>query len=307
LKLSSIDSQLLKAVADLHGIPRGAFNIRKDGEGVLRQSSANIEIVPKRDKPGIDIIVKPGTKNESVHIPVIMTKSGLKDVVYNTFIIGEGADVTIIAGCGIHNQGDQDSQHDGIHEFIIKEGASVKYVEKHYGQGGGQGKRVLNPTTIVTIETGGYAEMEMVQIRGVDDTIRTTEAFIHDKGGLKVVERLLTDGRQKAVSNITIHLIGADSSGQVLSRSVAQDESQQVFRASLVGKNRATGHVECDSIIMGNAQIRAVPELNAESAEAVLTHEAAIGRIAGDQLIKLMTLGLDEKEAIDTILAGFLR
>lgn len=307
MKLSSIDSQLLKAVADLHDIPRGAFNIRKDGAGLLRQSSANIEIIPKQDKPGIDIIVKPGTKNESVHIPVILTQAGLKDLVYNTFIIGEDADVTIIAGCGIHNQGDQDSQHDGIHEFIVKSGASVKYVEKHYGQGDGRGKRVLNPTTIVTVEKGAYAEMEMVQIRGVDDTVRTTEAFIHENGGLKIVERLLTDGQQKAVSKVTIHLLGADSSGQVLSRSVAQDESQQVFRASLVGKNRCTGHVECDAIIMGSAQIRAIPELNAESAEAVLTHEAAIGRIAGDQLIKLMTLGLDEKEAIDTILAGFLR
>jgi Fe-S cluster assembly scaffold protein SufB len=305
LKLSSIDSQLLEAVADLH-VPQGAFNIRKDGEG-FRQSSANIEIVPKQDKPGIDIIVKPGTRNESVHIPVILTKSGLKDLVYNTFIIGEEADVTIVAGCGIHNRGDKDSQHDGIHEFIVKRGASLKYIEKHYGQGGGQGRRVLNPTTIVTIEDGGYAEMEMVQIRGVDNTIRNTEAHIHKNGGLKIIERLLTDGKQEAVSNVTINLVGADSSGQVLSRSVAQDESQQVFRASLVGKNRSTGHVECDSIIMGQAQIRSIPELTAESAEASLTHEAAIGRLAGDQLIKLMTLGLDEQEAIDTILAGFLR
>lgn len=306
MKLSSIDSQLLEAVADLHGVPQGAFNIRKDGQG-HRQSSANVEIVPKLDKPGIDIIVKPGTRNESIHIPVILTKSGLKDLVYNTFIIGEEADVTIVAGCGIHNQGDRDSQHDGVHEFIVKRGASLKYIEKHYAQGEGPGRRVLNPTTIITIEKGGYAEMEMVQIRGVDDTIRNTEAFIHDNGGLKIVERLLTDGQQKAVSNVTINLIGADSSGQVLSRSVAQDDSRQVFRATLVGQNRSSGHVECDSIIMGSAQIRSIPELTAESADAVLTHEAAIGRIAGDQLIKLMTLGLDEQEAVDTILAGFLR
>jgi Fe-S cluster assembly scaffold protein SufB len=306
LKLSSIDNQLLEAVADLHGVPQGAFNIRKDGEG-YRQSSANIEIVPKRDKPGIDIIVKPGTRNESVHIPVILTKTGLKDLVYNTFIIGEEADVTIVAGCGIHNQGNQDSQHDGIHEFIVKRGASLKYIEKHYGQGYGKGRRVLNPTTIVTIEKGGYAEMEMVQIKGVDNTVRNTEAFLHENSGLKIIERLLTDGRQEAVSNVTINLIGADSSGQVLSRSVAQDESKQVFRALLVGKNRSTGHVECDSIIMGSAQIRSIPELTAESAEAMLTHEAAIGRIAGDQLIKLMTLGLDEQQAVDTILTGFLR
>jgi Fe-S cluster assembly scaffold protein SufB len=306
LKLSSIDSQLLEAVADLHGVPQGAFNIRRDGEG-YRQSSANIEIIPKQDKPGIDIIIKPGTRNESVHIPVILTKSGLKDLVYNTFIIGEDADVTIVAGCGIHNQGEKDSQHDGVHEFTVKRGARLKYIEKHYGQGDGLGQRVLNPTTIITVEKGGYAEMEMVQIRGVDETKRTTEAFIHEKGSLKVVEKLLTDGRQEAISDITIHLIGADSSAQVLARSVAQDESQQLFRAALVGKNRSNGHVECDSIIMGHAQIRSVPELTAESAEAMLTHEAAIGRIAGDQLIKLMTLGLDEQEAINTILAGFLR
>lgn len=306
MKFSSIDSQLLEAVADLHGVPQGAFNIRKDGVG-HRQSSANVDIIPKKEKPGIDVIVKPGTRNESIHIPVILTKSGLKDLVYNTFIIGEDADVTIVAGCGIHNHGDRASQHDGIHEFIIKPGARLKYVEKHYGQGEGKGQKVLNPTTVITVERGGYAEMEMVQIKGVDHTERKTEAFIHDKGGLKVVEKLLTDGKQAAVSDLTVQLIGADSSAQILARSVAQDESQQIFRAALVGKNRSNGHVECDSIIMGKAQIRSVPELTAESAEAVLTHEAAIGRIAGDQLIKLMTLGLDEQEAVDTILAGFLR
>ncbi len=306
MKLSSIDSQLLEAVADLHGVPQGAFNIRRDGVG-HRQSSANIEIVPKKDKPGIEVIIKPGTRNESVHIPVILTKSGLKDLVYNTFVIGEEADVTIVAGCGIHNQGEQDSQHDGIHKFTVKRGARLNYIEKHYGQGKGPGQRVLNPTTIITVENGGYAEMELVQISGVDDTNRSTEAFIHDRGGLKIVEKLLTDGRQEAVSDVTIHLLGTDSSAQVLARSVAQDESQQVFRASLVGKNRSSGHVECDSIIMGRAQIRSIPELTAESAEALLTHEAAIGKIAGDQLIKLMTLGLNEQEAVDTILAGFLR
>ncbi|NLV16537.1 MAG: SufD family Fe-S cluster assembly protein [Syntrophomonadaceae bacterium] len=306
MKYSPLDSKLLETIADLHGIPQGAFNIRKDGEG-FRQSSANIEIIPKKDKPGIDIVVKPGTKDESVHIPVILTKSGLKDLVYNTFIIGEDADVTIIAGCGIHNSGEDVSEHDGIHEFFVKSGARLKYIERHYGQGDGTGRRVLNPTTIVTVENGAYVEMEMVQIKGVDNTVRNTDAFIHDRGALKIIERLLTHGEQEAVSNVTLNLLGLDASGQVLSRTVAQDNSNQLFKAALVGKNRCSGHVECDSIIMGAAQIRAIPGLTAESAEAVLTHEAAIGRIAGDQLIKLMTLGLDEQEAIDTILAAFLR
>ncbi len=306
MRYNSLDDQLLEAVAGLHGIPQGAFNIRKDGEG-YRQSTANIEIIPKKDKPGIDILIKPGTKNESIHIPVILTKSGLKDLVYNTFVIGEDADVTIIAGCGIHNSGSEDSEHDGIHEFFIKRGARLKYIERHYAQGDGSGKKLLNPTTIITVEPDAYAEMEMVQIKGVDNTKRITEAFIQEKGSLKIIERLLTHGKQEAISEVTINLLGADSSGRVLSRSVAQDESRQLFRAGLVGSNRCNGHVECDSIIMGNARIRSVPELTAESAEAILTHEAAIGRIAGDQLIKLMTLGMDEQQAVDAILAAFLR
>ncbi|MGE5396933.1 MAG: SufB/SufD family protein [Chitinophagales bacterium] len=307
MELNSLDKELLEAVADLHSIPTGAVNIRKDGEGVLRKSSGNIEIVPKTDRAGIDIIVKPGTRNEAVHIPVILTKSGLKDLVYNTFIIGEDSDVTIVAGCGIHNSGEKNSEHEGVHELIVKSGARVKYVEKHYGQGPGKGQRILNPTTSVTVEAGGYIEMELVQIKGVDNTRRVTRAFIHDKAGIKIIEKLLTHGNQEAVSSITLELLGQDSSAQVLARSIAQEQSHQVFQAALVGKSRCNGHVECDSIIMDQAQIRSIPELTAESAEAVLTHEAAIGRIAGDQLIKLMTLGLSENEAIERIISGFLR
>jgi Fe-S cluster assembly scaffold protein SufB len=307
MELSKLDSKLLQEIANLHSIPKGAVNIRKDGEGVLRQSSANIEIIPKQDKPGINIIVKPGTKNEAVHIPVILTKTGLKDLVYNTFIIGEDSDVTVVAGCGIHNGGDQISQHDGIHEFIIKRGARLRYVEKHYGEGKGRGQKVLNPSTIVTVEKDAYAEMEMVQIRGVDNTHRKTRGYVHEHGGLKIIERLLTHGEQEAQSDVNIEMLGLDSQAQVLARSVAQDHSHQILRAALTGKERCNGHVECDSILMGKAQIQSIPELNAESSEAVLTHEAAIGRIAGDQLIKLMTLGLSEKEAVDTIINGFLR
>lgn len=307
MELSKLDKNLLEAVADLHEIPRGAVNIRKDGEGLLRRSSANIEITPKPDKPGINIEIKPGTVNEAVHIPVILTKSGLNDLVYNTFIIGEDSDVTIVAGCGIHNSGDEAAEHSGIHEFLVKRGARVKYVEKHYGQGEGTGQRILNPTTRVTVEEGGYIEMELVQIRGVDSTKRLTEVALMDKAGLKMVEKLLTHGDQSADSYIKVSLDGIDSSAQILARSVGQERSKQLFSAQMIGRNRSTGHVECDSIIMDHSVIRAVPELLAENAEAVLTHEAAIGRIAGDQLIKLMTLGMDEKEAVDTILSGFLR
>lgn len=307
MELNRLDRQLLETVADLHSLPRGAVNIRRDGEGIFRRSTANIEIVPKKDRPGIDILVKPGTRNEAVHIPVILTQSGLKDLVYNTFVIGEAAEVTVIAGCGIHNAGDESARHDGIHEIIVKKGARLHYIEKHFGQGGGRGQRILNPTTVISIEENGYAEMELIQIKGVDNTIRKTEAFIGKRGGLKMVEKLLTHEQQEAESEIKIHLSGIDSHARVLSRSVAQDTSRQVFKAALIGHNRCTGHVECDAIIMGEAYIRSIPELTAESADAVLTHEAAIGRIAGDQLVKLMTLGLDEKEAVETILDGFLR
>lgn len=307
MELSRLDEQLLAAVADLHSIPAGAVNIRKDGQGIVRRSSASITVVPKEDKPGIDILVKPGTKNEAVHIPVILTKSGFKDMVYNTFIIGEEAEVTVVAGCGIHNAGENASEHRGIHELIVKRGARLRYIEKHYGQGEGRGKRILDPKTKITVEEGGYAEMELVQIRGVDSTSRLTEAVLHDGAGLKIVEKLLTHGDQTADSEIVVYLEGKNSFVQVLSRSVAQDTSRQLFKAALIGKNLCSGHVECDAIIMDKAKIRSVPELAAESSEAVLTHEAAIGKIAGEQLIKLMTLGLDEKQAVETIISGFLR
>lgn len=308
MTLTAIDKQLLASVADLHEIPTGAYNIRKDGEGVARQSTANIEILPKTDpkQPGIDIIVKPGTKNESVHIPVIMTRTGMHDLVYNTFDIGENADVLVVAGCGIHNAGCDSSQHDGIHEILVRRGARLRYVEKHYGEGPGEGQRILNPQTIIKIEEGAVAELELVQIKGVDSTRRITRAEIHNRGSLRMVEKLLTHGQQTAESEMEIFLIGKEANAQIIARSVAQDDSRQDFRASLIGQNYCRGHVECDSIIMDQAKIAASPQLRAEHIEAELTHEAAIGKIAGDQLIKLMTLGLTEKEAIDTILNGFL-
>lgn len=307
MKFNELDLNLLNAVANLTGVPDGAVNIRKDGQAVIRVSSPNILITPKEDKPGIDIVIKPGTKDETVHIPVLVTKAGFQDLVYNTFEIGEDADVTIIAGCGIHNDSHADSGHDGIHEFVVKPGARIRYVEKHYGTGSGRGKRILNPTTIVKAGSGAYVEMEMVQIEGVDDTVRSTIAYVADKAHVKIVERLLTHNQQSAESEIEIYIEGKEGSAQILSRSVAKDNSSQVFKAGLIGKTECTGHVECDSIIMGNAVIKAIPQLVAEDSQAVLTHEAAIGKIAGDQLIKLMSLGLTEAEALDTIIDGFLK
>jgi Fe-S cluster assembly scaffold protein SufB len=305
--LNAIDSKLLETIADFHETPQGAFNIRKNRAGVARQSTANIQIVPKDDKPGIDIIVKPGTKNESVHIPVLLTLTGINDLVYNTFEIGAMAEVLVVAGCGIHNPGEQKAQHDGIHEIFVRRGAKIRYVEKHYGEGTGTGARILNPKTIIYLEEGGIAELELVQIKGVDSTFRTTTAVLEKKAQLITVEKLLTHGKQKAESEMVIELRGEESSAQIISRSVAQDVSEQVFCPRLVAYNRGRGHVECDSIIMDGAKIRSVPEISAQHAEAELTHEAAIGKIAGEQLLKLMSLGLTEKEAVDAILHGFLR
>lgn len=305
--LNNIDKHMLDIVADLHGTPKGAYNIRKNGVGVDRNITANIEIKTKIDKPGIDVIVKPGTKGESVHIPVILTDDGIRDLVYNTFEIGEGADITIIAGCGIHNPGDKNSEHDGVHYFIVRRGARMRYVEKHYGEGKGSGKKILNPRTIVVVEEDGYAEMELVQISGVDSTLRETEAKVHDNAHLYVTERMLTDGDQFAESRITVELAGLDASTQIVSRSVARDNSQQIFYPRVIGLNRCRGHVQCDAIIMHGAKIRSIPEISAQHADSQLVHEAAIGKIAGEQLIKLMTLGLSEKEAEDTILEGFLK
>jgi len=304
--LNAVDKKLLEEVADLNDVPQGAYNIRKNGEGISRNTTANIDIVTKQDKQGINVIIKPNTKGESVHIPVILSKEGMNDTVYNTFEVGENSDVVIIAGCGIHNSGSKKSQHDGIHEFFVRKGAHIKYVEKHYGEGNGNGERVLNPKTIIEIEEGGTAELEMIQIKGVDQTKRDTEVILHNNARLIVTERLLTYLEQKAESNITVELVGEDSSAQIISRSVAQDNSKQIFHLNLRGYAKCRGHIQCDSIIMGNAQVSSIPEISAFHSDAQLIHEAAIGKIASDQLTKLMTLGLTEKEAEDTVLKGFL-
>ncbi|MDY6832876.1 MAG: SufD family Fe-S cluster assembly protein [Thermodesulfobacteriota bacterium] len=305
--LSALDKQLLEKVADLHDVPKGAYNIRRNGEGVQRNTTANIDIVTKTDKPGIDILVKPGTKGESVHIPVILSAEGMKDVVYNTFEIGEGADVLIVAGCGIHNAGGETEQHDGVHEFFIRKGARIRYVEKHYGEGPGTGKRVLNPKTVIHAEDGAVVELELVQIMGVDDTRRDTEITLADRAKLVITERLLTDFSQKAASGIDIRINGEDASAQVISRSVARGNSRQEFLFNLDGYSRCRGHIQCDAIIMDNAVVISTPRIGAFCEHAQLVHEAAIGRLESQQLLKLMSLGLSEKEAEDTILKGFLK
>ena len=304
---NKIDFGLLDAIADLHEIPAGAYNIRKNGEGLSRRSTENIIISPKKDKPGIDITIKPGTKNESVHIPVIITETGVDDLVYNDFYVGEGADVLIVAGCGIHNSGDKKSEHDGIHSFHIGKNAKVKYVEKHYGEGKGTGERILNPTTEVEMDENSYCEMEMVQIKGVDSTLRETTAHLGDGAKLLIVEKLMTHGKQSARSNVEIDLDGKESSAQIISRSVAKDSSSQVFYPRAVGNAPCKAHVQCDSIIMDNAKIRSIPEISANHNEAQIVHEAAIGRINNDQLTKLKTFGMDEDEAEKIIIEGFLK
>jgi Fe-S cluster assembly scaffold protein SufB len=306
MALSQTELGLLRQIADLEKTPQGAYNIRKNGHADSRSSTANISIESKTDKPGIDIKIKDGTKNESVHIPVIVTESGLTDMTYNDFYIGDDCDVLIVAGCGIHNSGCETAQHDGIHTFYIGKNSKLRYVEKHYGEGEGSGERILNPETKVYIGEGSSVTFETTQIKGVDSTNRKTDIFVGKNAEVIITEKLMTHGKQTAHSDMEIILEGEGSNGRVLSRSVATDESVQVFYPKMTGKAECFGHVECDSIIMGNAKISSIPAIVAEHPDSVLVHEAAIGKIAGEQLLKLMTLGLDEKEAEERILKGFL-
>lgn len=298
---------MLEAVADLHEVPQGAYNIRKNGELSGRQSTENITIESKSDKPGIEIRVKPGTVNESVHIPVIITEAGVEDLVYNDIYIGDDSDVLIVAGCGIHNSGDKKSEHDGIHRFFIGKNARLKYVEKHYGEGEGTGERILNPTTEIYMEENSFCEMESVQIKGVDSTKRDTVAKLEAGARLVILEKLMTHGKQIAHSDMVIELNGKDASSQIISRSVAKDDSEQVFYPRAVGNVSCKAHVQCDSIIMDNAKIRSIPEIAANHWDANIIHEAAIGRINNDQLLKLQTLGKTEEEAEEIIINCFLK
>lgn len=305
--MDQLQKSMLEKIADLHQVPEGAYNIRYNGKTESRNTTANIDIVTKTDVQGIDIIVKPGTKNESLHIPVILAESGLSDMVYNDFIIGDDSDITIVAGCGIHNCGVDTSKHEGIHTFHIGKNAKVKYIEKHYGEGEGTGENILNPTTVIHIDEGGYMEMESTQIKGVDSTIRDTKADLKAGATLIIKEKIMTHGKQVAKTNFEVDLAGDDSSANVISRSVARDESEQVFYSKIAGNSKCYGHTECDAILMDNARVSAIPALDANNVDASLIHEAAIGKIAGEQLIKLMTLGLTEEEAEEQIINGFMK
>ncbi len=305
--MDAIQKSLLEQVAGLHEIPEGAYNIRANGQKAGRNTTANIDIVTKTDKDGIDIHIRPGTRNESVHIPVVLSMSGLKDMVYNDFFIGEDSDVIIVAGCGIHNCGVQASEHSGIHTFHVGKNARVRYVEKHYGEGDGSGENIMNPTTVVELDEGGYMEMETTQIKGVDSTVRTTQAKLGPNATLIIKEKVMTHGRQLAKSDFTVDLDGEGCHTNVISRSVARGQSRQIFLARINGNAACYGHSECDAIIMDEGVVSAIPEVTANCLDAQLVHEAAIGKIAGEQLTKLMTLGLTEKEAEEQIVNGFLK
>ena len=307
MNMDAIQKRLLMEVADLHDVPEGAYNLRANGESVGRATTANIDIKTKTEGSGIDIHIKAGTKNESVHIPVVLSESGLKETVYNDFFVGDDCDVLIVAGCGIDNCGNQDSEHDGIHRFFVGKNSKIRYVEKHYGSGDGSGKRILDPVTEVYLDEGSCMEMEMAQIKGVDSTQRTTIAELKRDAKLVVRERLMTHGEQNAVSVYKVMLNEENSSADVVSRSVARDNSYQKFDACIIGNAPCTGHTECDSIIMDKGKILAVPSLEANDVDASLVHEAAIGKIAGEQLIKLMTMGLTEAQAEEQIINGFLK
>ena len=304
---TEIDRELLEKIADLLGKPVGAFNIRKDCGCDGRESTEHIKIDNRADgKSGIDIRILDGTVGETCHIPVIITKPGIEETVYNDFYIGENCDVTIVAGCGIHNCGDQESRHDGIHTFHVGRNSHVHYSEKHYAEGDGTGAKVFNPQTIVYLDEGASIQMDTVQIRGVDSTKRYTKIVCGKDAEAVITERLLTHGTQSAHSDMEIVLDGEGSKGRVISRSVAQDQSSQVFYPRMVGNAACFGHVQCDSIIMGEAKVKSIPAITANCTEAQLVHEAAIGKIAGDQLLKLETLGLTPEEAEERILEGFL-
>lgn len=305
--MDKIEEGLLNEISDLEKLKQGAYNIRKNGQGVERKITPNIDIITKKDKSGIDIMVKENTQFEFVHIPVILTESGLKDIVYNDFYIGKNANVIIVAGCGIHNDHDQTSEHNGIHRFFLEEGAKVKYIEKHYGEGSGSGKRILNPVTEVHLKNGASLEMETIQIKGVDSTIRETKATLEQNTNFVVSEKIMTHGKQFAKTIFEVMLNGENASTHVTSRSVATENSTQEFISKIYGNTKCFAHVECDAIIKDKACVKAIPEITANDVEANLIHEAAIGKIAGEQLIKLMTLGLSEKEAEEEIINGFLR
>ena len=305
--MNNIDKDLLAQIADMHEVPQGVYNIRKNGESIARNSDSDIQIIPKQDKNGIDIIVKPNVKNKSIHIPVIVTQGNFNDMVYNDFYIGENAEVYIVAGCGIHNPTDNKSEHDGIHSFYLSKNCKVKYVEKHLAIGEGKGGKVLNPVTKIEMQNGSHFEMETLQLGGVTSSVRKTKATLYDDTKLVIKEKILTTDHQLADTKFDVDLKGKNSSVEVISRSVAKDKSKQKFVSNIIGNNECFGHVECDGILMDKAVIESTPKIVAKDVNATLVHEAAIGKIAGEQMTKLMSLGLSQQEAEALIIKGFLK
>ena len=306
MKFNKIESDLLDQVADIHKVPLGAYNIRKNSEGIARNSTSEIEIIQKKDKPGIDIIVKPNVVGKSIHIPVIITTGNIHDLVYNDFYIGENSDVLIVAGCGIHNDNQNPSEHNGIHSFHLGKNCKVKYIEKHLGLGSGA-EKILNPTTSITMEENSSFEMETVQLGGVSSSARKTKATLKDGAHLVIIEKIKTDGTQTASTDFVVNLNGKNCSAKITSRSVASDNSFQKFDSKIVGNNSCFGHIECDGLLSGNARIVSIPQIDAKNSNAQLVHEATIGKIANEQLIKLSTLGLSEKEAEELIIKAYLK
>ena len=307
LIMNQNDEKLIENIVADDVMKADALNIRKNGKCLERKINPNIDITTRDDNMGITVRVKPGTLFGTIHIPVIITESGLNDVVYNDFYIGAGSNVIIVAGCGIHNDKDKKTQHDGIHRFYLEDGAKVHYIERHYGEGTGEGKKVLNPVTEIFMGKNSKMTMDTFQIKGVDDTDRVTKAELGESSTLIINEKILTSNKQYAKTKFKVKLKGKDSSTHVTSRSVATDNSYQEFISEIIGKSKCYAHVECDAIIKDTASVKAIPEIFAKSVDANLIHEAAIGKIAGEQLIKLMSLGLTQKEAEDKIIAGFLK
>ncbi len=306
-KLTNIDKELLQQIADLHDIPQGSFNIRKNGKMLARNSNKDMQIVAKKDVEGIDIIIKENVKNKSIHIPVIVSKGGFKDLVYNDFYIGDNCDVTIVAGCGIHNDTNYESAHNGIHSFHIGKNAKVIYIEKHLGLGKGQGGKILNPTTVIDLGENSYLEIQTIQLGGVTYSNRKTKAKLAKNSELNVSEKILTTDTQQAKTKFDVELNGDDCKCNVVSRSVAKDKSKQQFNSKLIGKADCFGRIECDAILLDKAQVKSIPEIDARNVNAALNHEATVGKIAGEQLLKLMSLGLTEQDAEDIIIKGFLK
>lgn len=307
--MNKTTSDLLKKISDLtNGLPKNtAYNIRQDSSCAGRQNTKNITITNKKDRDGIDIKINANTKGENVYIPACITKSGVNDLVYNDFFVGENADVIVYAGCGVHTDGESESQHNGIHRFFLEKNAKVLYIEKHIGEGTGRAKRLINPQTEIHLGENSYLEMDTTQIKGVDSTIRKTKGELKDGATLIVKEKIMTNLDQYAETDFNIIMSGKDSKVDLLSRSVARDNSKQLFRSCIVGDAICKGHSACDAIIMDNGQVSAIPELTAKNVDAQLIHEAAIGKIAGEQLIKLETLGLTAEEAEARIIDGFLK